>query len=639
MRLSIILFLFSFSFALLHAQNVGIGNTNPQSTFDLNGSLRIRSQVIFTSDNQIVLPIDVGNLIVVHENSVPFLVSDANPIAGRKLIIENFTGINGTIGGNSTTIPQGINEYVVSSNLTWELISKENINTWNMNGNLNTNPNNDFIGTIDSQPLKIKTQNTERILISENGNIGINTSTPSEKFDISGNIKTNGEIKPNGIAGQTNQVLTSNGNGTMQWASPASSEESSGSGTWGDCGVNSITAYQPVGNSNGTYNDEFGESVSISGDYAIAGAGDDSENGFLYTGSATIFKRNASLGIWESQVKLINPNAANLDNFGNSVCISGDYAIVGAYQDDEGAGLDNNGSATIFKRNTTTGVWESQIKLVDPYAASGDFFGYSVSISGDYAIVGAYQDDEGRFSDNGSATIFKRNTTTGVWESQGKIVNPSAANFDNFGNCVSISGDYAIVGAFRDDEGSGLIDDGSATIFKRNTTTGVWENQGKLIDQVSASHDQFGFSVSISGDYAVVGANRDDESGFTDNGSATFFKRNTSTGVWEYQIKLTNPAAESDDYFGNSVSISGDYVIVGAYSDDEGSGLTNNGSTIIFKRYGEVWLDIQKFTRAKPKSYEYFGTSVSIDGNTKRFLVGAFGLQSYKGLAFFGKVN
>ncbi len=166
MRLSIILFLFSFSFALLHAQNVGIGNTNPQSTFDLNGSLRIRSQVIFTSDNQIVLPIDVGNLIVVHENSVPFLVSDANPIAGRKLIIENFTGINGTIGGNSTTIPQGINEYVVSSNLTWELISKENINTWNMNGNLNTNPNNDFIGTIDSQPLKIKTQNTKRNLIS-----------------------------------------------------------------------------------------------------------------------------------------------------------------------------------------------------------------------------------------------------------------------------------------------------------------------------------------------------------------------------------------------------------------------------------------------------------------------------------------
>ncbi len=579
---------FTFLFLILvftnsvDAQNVGIGNTNPQSTLDLNGSLRIRSQEISTSNNQITLPIEVGNLIIIHENSAPFVVIDANPISGRKLIIENFTGINGSIGANLTPIPQGISEYMVTANLTWELISKENINAWNKNGNVNTNPTNDFIGTIDNKPLKIKTQNAERMLISENGNIGISNSTPTEKLDVSGNIKTNGEIKPNGFAGQANQVLTSNGNGTMQWASPASSEESSGSGTWGDCGVNGITAYQPVGNPNGSFNDEFAESVSISGDYAIVGAGDDTENGLLFAGSATIFKRNTASGVWESQEKLLNQSLAYGDQFGTSVSISGDYAIVGAYLDDEGSGLDNNGSATIFKRNTTTGVWESQGKLLNQDAANSDYFGHSVSISGDYAIVGAYQDDEGSgLTDNGSATIFKRNTTTGVWESQGKLVNPSAEDSDYFGYSVSISGDYAIVGANADDEGNGLVDNGSASIFKRNASTGVWEQN---------------------------------------------------------QLKLTNPIVDNNDYFGSSVSISGDYVIVGANADDEGSGLTNNGSATVYKRYGEVWLEIQKFTRANPKSGEYFGQSVSIDGNSKRFLVGAYGVGS-QGLAFFGKVK
>ena len=407
--------------------------------------------------------------------------------------------------------------------------------------------------------------------------------------------------------------------------------EAEGFGSWA-CSNASLIAYQPVGNFNGQIYNYFGISVAISGVYAIVGANSDNE-GFV-GGSATIFKRNSGTGVWESQGKLTNPSAANSDLFGVSVAISGDYAIVGAYGDDEGIGLTNNGSATIFKRNSGTGVWESQGKLTNLNPVTDDLFGVSVAISGDYAIVGANYDDEG-FIDNGSATIFKRNSGTGVWESQGKLTDPSAAANDHFGNSAAISGDYAIVGAYRDDEG--FTDNGSATIFKRNSGTGVWESQGKLTNAVSANLDHFGYSVAISGDYAIVGAYFDDELGFTENGSATIFKRNSGTGVWESQGKLTNPSAANSDLFGYSVAISGDYAIVGARSDDEG--FTDNGSATIYRRYGNVWRNLPKTSDPSAANYDYFGASVAIDGSTARFLIGAFGSSSYKGLAVFGQVK
>ncbi len=483
-----------------------------------------------------------------------------------------------------------------------------------------------------------------------NRNVGFGNSSPVEKLDINGNIKTSGniltagEIKPNGTAGLVNQVLTATGTGSMVWANAATGEESVGAGTWGDCSVNGITAFQPVANESGTTQDRFGRCVAISGDFAIVGATLDNEGvGLFDNGSATIFKRNSITGIWESQGKLVNPAAASNDFFGSSVAISGDYAIVGAEWDNsDDLNLSHSGSATIFKRNTTSGVWESQGKLVNPAAAANDNFGNSVSISGDFAIVGAASDDEGAgLVNSGSATIFKRNTVTGVWESQGKLVNAAAVASDNFGHSVGIFGDYAIVGAPYDEEGAGLDMNGTATIFKRNAITGAWESQGKLVSPYAATGDYFGYSVAISGDYAIIGVISDDEesAGLSNNGSAIIFKRNIASGIWQFQGKLLNPGAASDDSFGNSVAISGDYAIVGAISDDEGVGLVNNGSATIFRRAANVWLPVQKFIKPYGGSSDDFGRSVNIDGLTHRFLVGSDGNLSKAGTAFFGKVK
>ena len=159
---------------------------------------------------------------------------------------------------------------------------------------------------------------------------------------------------------------------------------------------------------------------------------------------------------WVNEQQIAASDGSAYDYFGNSISIDGDYAVIGAWKDDV-TGIDR-GSAYIFYRSGTN--WIEQAKLTAPDGMDEDLFGYSVSISGDYAIIGAYGDDDNG-NNSGSAYIFYRNGTS--WTEQIKLTPLDGASEDRFGCAVSISGDYAIVGAWGDD-GTG-IDRGSAYIF------------------------------------------------------------------------------------------------------------------------------------------------------------------------------
>jgi predicted amidohydrolase len=374
----------------------------------------------------------------------------------------------------------------------------------------------------------------------------------------------------------------------------------------------------------GAANDYFGYSVSISGDYAIVGAYWNDENG-INSGLAYILTPNdVNCDDWDQLAKLTAADAANYDNFGYSVSISGDYAIVGAHLDDDNGS--SSGSAYIFKRDGAS--WGEQAKLLAADGAAGDQFGGSVSISGDYAIVGARSDDDNGTS-SGSAYIFKRNGTS--WSQQAKLLSSDGADEDFFGWSVSISGDYAIVGAYLDDDnGNGS---GSAYIFKRDGVS--WSEQDKLLASDGFAADWFGRSVSISGDYAIVGVYYDDDKG-TNSGSAYIFKCDGET--WSEQAKLTASDGAAYDNFGYSVSISSDYAIVSArYDDDNGS---DSGSAYIFFYDGTSWNQQAKLTADDGAADDFFGWSVSISGSYA--IAGAYGDDDNGGSSgsayMFGKI-
>jgi hypothetical protein len=312
------------------------------------------------------------------------------------------------------------------------------------------------------------------------------------------------------------------------------------------------------------------------------------------SGSAYIYFRDGSS--WIAQAKLTAGDGAADEHFGGSVSISGDYVIVGADMDDDKGS--NSGSAYIYFRDGSS--WTEQAKLVASDGADNDYFGYTVSISGDYAIVGAPYDDINGVN-SGSAYIFYRSGTS--WTEQVKLMASDGAAWDEFGWSVGISGDYAIVGAYYDDDKG--TDSGSAYIFSRSGTS--WSEQAKLTAGDGVASDVFGISVGISGDYAIVGACGVDGM----KGSAYIFNRNDT--IWTEQAKLIASDNTAGDCFGFSTSISGDYAIAGArFDDDKG---TDSGSAYLFVRIDTIWSEQVKFTAFDGAAYNDFGYSVNISGN------------------------
>ncbi len=399
--------------------------------------------------------------------------------------------------------------------------------------------------------------------------------------------------------------LDCNGNGTPDQCdiAEATSPDCNADSVPDECQLDIWTERVRLAASDAAASDEFGVSVSISGDTAIVGARSDDHAGGTDAGSAYVFV--LANGAWTEQAKLTASDAAASDAFGFSVSISGDTAIVGAYLDDHTGGS-NAGSAYVFVRSG--GVWTEQAKLTASDSAASDFFGLSVSISGDTAIVGAWADDHAGGSNAGSAYVFVR--SGGVWTQQAKLTASDAAGGDEFGAKVSISGDTAIVGATQDDHAGGT-NAGSAYVFVRSS--GVWTQQAKLIASDAVAGDEAGYSVSISGDSAIVGARFSDPGGRTSAGAAYVFVR--SGGVWTQQAKLTASDGMMIDVFGYSVSIDADTAIVGAHQDDHAGG-GNAGSAYIFVRSGGLWAEQAKLTASDAASNDQFGNSVALHRDT-----------------------
>lgn len=342
--------------------------------------------------------------------------------------------------------------------------------------------------------------------------------------------------------------------------------------------------------------ENFGASVSIDGDYAIVGVpGSD----LSFMGSAYVYEKVGD--DWVEVQELIASDGNPGDNFGYSVSIHGDYAVVGASWSNSEEGWDI-GAAYIYERNDA-GTWIEVQKIGASDGVYNDSFGWTVNVNGTTMAIGAPITDEGS-TDAGSTYMFERGDD-GTWSEVQKLMASDPEPTDWFGYSVSIDEDYLIIGCIlSDDDGDGS---GSAYIFERDDE-GVWIEVEKITASDAGESDWFGNVVSLSGDHAIVGRwiNTDG----TEMGSAYIYER-SEEGAWEEIQKLTPLDAAESDGFGLSVSIDGDYAIVGAaWSDNDSLG---SGSAYVFERNEDgLWVEIEEITASDKDVNDRFGYSVSL---------------------------
>ena len=304
-------------------------------------------------------------------------------------------------------------------------------------------------------------------------------------------------------------------------------------------------------------NDNFGVAVALDGDTVLIGSQSSNENGLVGNGSAYIFTRNA--GVWTEQTKLTASDAASNDNFGSAVALDGDTALISASE-----------SVYVFARSN--GVWTEQAKLTANDDVVAMHFGASVSVDGDTILIGASGDDDNGWQ-SGSAYVFVRGS--GVWTEQTKLTASDTVIGDRFGAAVAVDEDTILIGG----SGPGV---NSAYVFTRSN--GVWTEQAKLTASDAGGYDDFGSSVALEGDIAVIG----DSHNYGINSAYVFTRSN---GVWTEQAKLTIGEAAIRDNFGRSVSVKGDTALIGAYLD-LGNGL-KSGAVYVYSLISETLVDIK----------------------------------------------
>ena len=380
--------------------------------------------------------------------------------------------------------------------------------------------------------------------------------------------------------------------------------------------------------------DLLGGSVTISGTTVFVGAS--GKDGLGHDrGAVYIFERNhGGTGSWGLLKELTASDSTDDDIFSSSVAISGNTFVVGACWKND-AGLER-GAAYVYERNQGgPNNWGEVQKLTASDAQDVDWFGCSVAISGDRIIVGAYYED-GWGSNQGAAYIYGRDQGgLDNWGQVKKLTASDAANQDGFGRSVSISGDTIVVGAFAKN-GTGSLR-GAAYIYERNQGgTSSWGQVKKLTAYDAADEDLFGLAVTIDGDTAVIGAPREDGTG-SDRGATYIYERNQDgANNWGFVLKLTASDTADNDWFGDAVVISGDIVIVGA--DWKGINWSTRGNVYIFDRnQGGVnsWGQVHKLRASDAGDGDFFGRSVAISGDS--IVVGALqedGAGSNRGAAY-----
>ena len=296
-----------------------------------------------------------------------------------------------------------------------------------------------------------------------------------------------------------------------------------------------------------------------------------------------------------------SPDPATSDHFGESVAVSGSRLLIGAPEADPTLPTDT-GAAYAFLVSEDDVVVSDQLVASD--GAGGDAFGFWVALDGATAVVGAPNADQTR-EDQGAAYAFR--DVGSAWEPQGQLTAPAAAAYGHVGASVAVHGDLAVVGAPLYD--GSQSDQGAAYVFTRSGD--FWSYATRLDPPTPIPVGQFGISVAAGPGRIVVGA----------SGMDRVFVFEGSGSTWSTPVELTASDGRPGDGFGVRVALDDDRLVVGAAFVDLGG--TDRGAAYLFDRGDAGWSEVAKLSIGSPQSLDFFGISVDVDGDT--VVVGAQG--------------
>lgn len=372
---------------------------------------------------------------------------------------------------------------------------------------------------------------------------------------------------------------------------------------------------------------EFGGAVGFSAVSAVIGSAKRDQGTSNSAGAAFVFLLEPGNDEIAQETDILTAaGAASNDNFGSAVGLSGDNALIGIPNADPGTDF-NAGEVSTFERDPTTQVFDDETNLTAGDKTAQDNFGAAVSVDADSAVIGAPDADIGGDDAAGGAYVFNWDPVTVNWNQSDKLTAGGDVNaFDRFGTSVAVDADIIIVGApFHNPNAA--PNGGAAFLFSRDPDEAApnqWSETQKLTAGIDEDmDDNFGASVALNSDTALVGAPFEN-----DRGAVFVFVRDSDDNSWDLQQKLTASDASPGDQFGASVSVFGNTAIIGAPLADVTGALTA-GAVYVFIRdpmdATSPWSQSQKLEAFDAAAGDEFGAAVFLAGNTA--VVGAPGVD------------
>ena len=318
-------------------------------------------------------------------------------------------------------------------------------------------------------------------------------------------------------------------------------------------------------------------------------------------GARTYTIELARSGAQRAYLKAGTPRAG--DRFGYSLAFDGETIVVGAPDQDSGSGTGavmESGGAHVFTREGDGFGLPHALAARMPRAQA--FFGTAVAVDGDTLAVGAPGDSGG-----GAVYVYVRDEA-GSWSEQARLPHPTPTQNLEFGSALVLRGDTLIVGAPGDDRDR--VEAGAVFFFTRDGT--LWSAGSRLAPNAPQSAAWFGSSLALDGDRLAVGATGETTSSFT-SGAAYVFERSGGGFVQRARVVASNPGIA--DFFGESVGLVGDTLVVGGFSASTSQG--RSGAIYVYERdsVGERWPQVQQVSASNPSADAQFGMRLAFAGD------------------------